>query len=82
MLVLVALLGNDPMAGKYEHMVVSGYVLCWQRWRKSRAVAETWFPYSRLVASMVVDLPRTLFFYVYRKRVTARDWRKTLAGEL
>ena len=26
---------------KYDHMVVLGSVLCWRRWRKRRAAAET-----------------------------------------
>ena len=82
MLVLVTLLENTPVVGKYEHMVVAGSALCWQRLRKRWAVAETGFPDSRLFASMVVDLPWTLFFYVSRKMVTARNWRKNLAGEL
>ena len=80
MLVLVTILGYMPMAVNYEQTVVLGSALCWQRWRKRRAAAETGFLCSRLVAYMVVDSPRTLFFCVSRKRVTARDWRKTLAG--
>ena len=72
MLVLVTLLGNSPVAGKYEHMVVLGSTLCCQRWRKLRAAAETGLPCSRSVASMVVDLPRTLFFCVSRKMVNTR----------
>ena len=80
MLVLVTLLGNAPVAGNYDQMVVSGSALCCRRRRKCRAVDETGSPCSRSVASMVLDLPRTLFFYVSRKRVTSRAWRKTLAG--
>ena len=29
MLVMVMLLGNAHMTGKYEQMVVSGYASCW-----------------------------------------------------
>ena len=61
MLVLVTLLENALMAGKYEQMVVSGSAFCWQRWRKHWSAAETGFPCLRLVTSMVVDSPRTLF---------------------
>ena len=82
MLVLVTLLGNAPVEVKYDHIVVSGSALCWRRWRKlqAAAAAETGFPCSRSVASMVVDLLWMLFFRVSRKRVTTRAWRKTLAG--
>ena len=71
MLVLFMLLGNAPVAGKYEQMVVSGSALCWWRWRKCRAVDDTGFLCSRSVASMVVDSPQALFFCVSRKRVIA-----------
>ena len=71
MLVLVMLLRNAPVAGDYEQMVVSGSALCWLRWRKCRAAADTGFPCSRSVASKVVEFPWTVFFCVSRKRVNA-----------
>ena len=72
MLVLVTLLGNTPVVGKYENMVVSGSALCWRMWRNRRATDETGFPCSRSVVSMVVNSPRTLFFCVSRKMVNTR----------
>ena len=66
------------VARKYEQMRVSGSALCWQRWRKLQAAFKTGFLCSRLVASMVVDSLLTLFFCVYKKRVTDQDWRNTL----
>ena len=59
------------MVGKYEQMGLSGFVLCWQRSMKIKAVAETGFMCSRLVASMVDESPLKLLFYVSRKRVTS-----------
>ena len=77
---MVTLLGNVPVAGKFEQMVVPGSAICWRKWKKLQAVAETEFTFLRAVASAVVDSTRVLFFYVSRKRVTVRDWRKTSAG--
>ena len=57
MLVLVTLLGNAPVVGKYEQMVVSGSTLCWRRCRKRRDAAETGLPCLGSVDSIVVDLP-------------------------
>ena len=38
MLVLVTFLGDALVMVKYKKMVVFGFVLCWQRQRKRRAV--------------------------------------------
>ena len=62
MFVLVTILGNAPVMGKYEQMLVSRFVLCWQRRRKCRAAAGIGFPCLRSVASMMVESPLTLFF--------------------
>ena len=80
MLVLVTILGNTFVAGKYEHMVVSGSALCWRRWRKRWSTAQTGFLCLGSVASMVVDSDRALFFCMSRKRMNTRSWRKTLVG--
>ena len=82
MLVLVTLLGAAPVAGRYYQIGVSGSLLCWQRWSKRWDADESGFPCSRLVASIMVDSPLTLLLCMYRKRVTARSRRKTLAGAL
>ena len=68
---LVTLLWDATVAGKYEQMVVLGSALCCWRWRNHQAAAKTRFLCFRLIASMVLDLFRTLFLCVYRKRVTA-----------
>ena len=62
MLVLFVILEAAPVEGKYEQIGVSGSVLCWRRSRKRYAVTKTGFLCLRLVVSMVVDLPLTLFF--------------------
>ena len=70
MLVLFTLLRGMPMAVKYEHMVVLWSALCWWRWRKRLAAAETGSLCSRSFSSMVVDSPLKLFLCMSRKRVT------------
>ena len=79
MLVLVTLLGHVPVMGKYEQIVVFGFVLCWRKWRKLRDAVVIGSPCLRSVTSIVVDSPMALFFSVSRKRVNARAWRKTVA---
>ena len=78
--VLVTLLGNAPMAGKYDQMVVLVSALCWRLWMKRWGAAETGSLCLRLVDFMAVESPGTLFLCVSRKRVTARSWRKNLGG--
>ena len=70
---LVTLLGNAPMAGKYDQMVVLVSALCWRLWMKRWVAAETGYLCLRLVDSMAVESPRTLFLCVSRKRLTARS---------
>ena len=43
-------------------------------------VAETGLPWLRLVASVVVDQPQAIFFFMSRKRVTDRAQRKISEG--
>ena len=76
MLVMVDILGNEPMAEKYEQTVVSGSTLCWRRWGKRQDADETGFLCSSSVASIVMESPYTLFFCKSRKRMADRAWRK------
>ena len=71
MFVQVTILGNGPVTRKYKQMMVLGFRLCWRRWRKLRDADSFGSPCSRSVASMIVESPLTLFFYVFRKRLTA-----------
>ena len=79
-MLLVALLGGVPVLEKYDHMGVLGYALCWRRWRNLRPPSNTGFLCPILVASMAVDSPVMLFFFMSRKRVTDQFWRKTFLG--
>ena len=76
MLVMVDLLGNEPMAEKYEQTVVLESAFCWQRWGERQDAAETGFLCSSSVASIVMESPYTLFFCKSRKRMADRAWRK------
>ena len=78
---LVTLLGSMPLVRKEEQMVESWSAWCTRRWRKRRAAEDMGSPWVRLVASMVVDSPRTLLLCMSRNRVTSQAQRKVLEGE-
>ena len=82
MLVLITLLEAVPTVVKYEKMGVPGSALCLRRCRNIWAADDTGLPFSSPVTSMVVESPLTLFFCVYRNRVTSQARRNTSTGSL